>query len=125
MSDPVRKVSAGDLRAAEGTPGMTRRVAFDADGHWFGHVEADAETMSGWHHHGDNVTLGYVVRGTITLEFGPEGRDHVEVREGEYFEVPKHLVHREGNLSTETGEVVLARIGHGPVVFPADGPDSA
>ena len=83
------------MRDEEGTPGLTRRVAFEPDGHWFGHVEASPETMSGWHHHGDDVTPGYVLRGKVTLEFGPGGRDHVGVDEGEYFEVPKYLVHRE------------------------------
>ena len=102
------------MRDEEGTPGLTRRVAFEADGHWFEHVEASPETMSGWHHHGDDVTLGYVLRGKVTLEFGPGGRDDVGVDEGEYFEVPKYLVHRaEGNMSTETGEIILGRVGEG------------
>jgi mannose-6-phosphate isomerase-like protein (cupin superfamily) len=73
------------LREAEGTPGLRRRVAFEADGHWFGHVEAAPETMSGWCHHGDNVTMGYVLQGKVTLEFGPDGSEQVEVNEGEYF----------------------------------------
>ena len=60
----------------------------------------------------------------MTLEFGAGGRDHVEVNAGEYFEVPKHLVHREGN-STQTAEIILGRVGEGPVVFPVDGPDPA
>ncbi len=42
--------------------------------------------MSGWHHHGDNVTMGYVLQGEVTLEFGPDGSEQVEVNEGEYFE---------------------------------------
>lgn len=79
--------------------------------------------MSGWHHHGDNVTLGYVLEGTISLEFGPGGAERVEVRAGEYFEVPAHLVHREGNTAAEPGEVILGRVGQGPVVFPVDGPE--
>lgn len=103
MSEAVHKLGDDQLRDAEGTPGLTRRVAFEADGHWFGRVEASPETMSGWHHHGDNVTLGYVLKGTLTFEFGPGGRHHVEVDEGEYFEVPRYLVHREGNMSTQTG----------------------
>ena len=125
MTEAVHKLQDDQLRDAEGTPGLTRRVASEADGHWFGHVEASPQTMSGWHHHGDNVTLGYVLKGKVTLEFGPGGRDHVEVEEGEYFEVPKYLVHREGNMSTDSGEVILGRVGEGPVVFPVDGPDSA
>lgn len=123
MGEPVRKLGDDQLQEAQGTPGLRRRVAFDADGHWFGHVEASPQTMSGWHHHGDNVTLGYVLKGKVTLEFGPGGREQVEVSEGEYFEVPKHLVHREGNMSTEAGEIILGRFGKGPVVFPVDAPD--
>lgn len=125
MREPVRKLRDDQLREAEGTPGLNRRVAFEAQGHWFGHVEAEPETMSGWHHHGDNVTIGYVLRGKITFEFGPRGQQQIEVDEGEYFEVPKHLVHREGNMSTETGEIILGRVGEGPVVLPVDGPDPA
>lgn len=79
--------------------------------------------MSGWHHHGDNVTLGYVLKGELTLEYGLGGRDRVVVNEGEYFQVPKHSVHREGNMTSDTGEAILVRIGEGPVVFPVDGPD--
>ena len=123
MEEPVRKVRDDQLRDAQSTPGLTRRVAFEADGHWFGHVKASPETMSGWHHHGDNLTIGYVLKGKVTFEFGPGGREHIEVNEGEYFEVPKHLVHREGNLSTEEGEIILGRVGEGPVLFPMDAPD--
>jgi uncharacterized RmlC-like cupin family protein len=125
MTEPVTTVGDGELRPAEGTPGLRRRVAFDEDGHWFGHVEAAPETMSGWHHHGDNVTLGYVIEGHVTLEFGAGGNERVEVGPGEYFRVPKNVVHREGNMATRPGEVVLVRCGEGPVVFPVDGPDPA
>ena len=125
MRESVRKLREEHLREAEGTPGLKRRVAFEAHGHWFGHIEAEPETMSGWHHHGDNVTMGYVLKGKITLEFGAGGQEQVVVNEGEYFEVPKQLVHREGNMSTETGEIILGRVGEAPVVFPVDGPDPA
>ena len=37
--------------------------------------------------------------------------------------VPKHTVHREGNMGSSAAEVVLVRIGTEPVVFPADGPE--
>lgn len=123
MSEPVRKLTDDDLEDAQGTPGLARRVAFHDDGHWFGHVEASPETMSGWHHHGDNVTIGYVLEGSVTLEFGPGGRDRVEVHEGEYFRVPKHAIHREGNTSSSPAEAVIVRVGEEPVVFPADGPE--
>lgn len=125
MREAVHKLRDDQLSEAVGTPGLMRRVAFEADGHWFGHVEASPETMSGWHHHGDKRHPRVRPQGKVTLEFGPGGRDHVEVDEGEYFEVPKYLVHREGNMSTETGEIILGRVGEGPVVFPVDSPDPA
>ena len=124
MSEPVRRLTDDDLREAQGTPGLARRTAFEGEGHWFGHVQATPSAMSGWHHHGDNVTMGYVLKGSLTLEFGPNGSQKVEVGEGEYFEVPRNTIHREGNASTEFGEVVIARVGEGPLVFPVDGPEA-
>ena len=123
MGEPVRRLRDDELREAQGTPGLRRRVAFEADGHWFGHVDASPETMSGWHHHGDNVTIGYVLKGHVTLEFCPGGRDRIEVGEGEYFRVPNRVVHREGNMGSSAAEVVLVRVGKDAVVFPADGPE--
>ena len=124
MREAVRKLRADQLPEAEGTPGLNRRVAFEAHGHWFGHVEAEPETMSGWHHHGDNVTIGYVLKGKISLEFGRRGAGRGQ-RGRVLQKVPRRLVHREGNMSTETGEIILARVGEGPVVFPVEGPDPA
>ena len=123
MTEPVRKVTDAELREAQGTPGLTRRTAFEEDGHWFGHVDAEPQAMSGWHHHGENVTMGYVLRGTITLEFGPGGSQKVEVGEGEYFEVPRNTVHREGNSAPDGAAVILTRVGEGQLVFPVDGPE--
>jgi len=125
VTEPVRKMTDAELLEAQGTPGLSRRTAFEDDGHWFGHVAADPQTMSGWHHHGDNVTMGYVLDGTVTLEFGPGGADSVQVSAGEYFEVPKNTVHREGNSTPDGATVVLARVGQGQLVFPVDGPDPA
>lgn len=116
-------VGDSDLREATGTPGLHRRVAAEDDGYWFGHVTADAGALSGWHHHGETVTIGYVLKGRVRFEFGPGGHQGIEAGEGEYFVVPARLVHREGNLTGEEGEVVLVRVGEGPPVFPVDGPD--
>lgn len=125
MSDEIRVVARDELAEALGTPGLRRQVAFEDDEqYWFGHVEAAPDTMSGWHHHGDNVTLGYVLRGRARLEYGPGGTSSVEIGEGDYFLVPPRMIHREGNPTGESGELVLVRIGQGPRVFPADGPEA-
>lgn len=125
MKDGIHVVHDDELETAASTPGLHRRMAFQRDGYWFGHVVAEPETMSGWHHHGDTVTMGYVLKGEARLEFGPGGEQQVIVRAGDYFTVPPHTVHREGNASSEPGEIVLVRVGQGPPVFPLDGPDPA
>lgn len=119
----VDKRTDADLQAAQGTAGIQRRVAFEDHDHWFGQATAEPNTLSGWHHHGDNVTLGFVLSGEIVLESGPGGQDRCVVGAGEWFRVPKHAIHREGNAADLPSEVVIVRIGDGPVVFPADGPE--
>lgn len=123
MTDPVRRVGPEDLEAATPTPGLARWVADESDTHWMGHVRTEPNTMSGWHHHGEHTTLGYILNGVARLEFGPGGTESVNVGKGDYFVVPPGTIHREGNPTDEHGEAVIVRYGQGPPVFPADGPD--
>lgn len=125
MADRVRKITDDELEDAIGTPGIVRRVADEASGHWFGHVTAAANTMSGWHHHGENTTLGLVLKGDLRIEFGPGGAETVDLSAGDYFVVPPGAVHREGNSTDQPGEAVIIRVGEGPPVFAADGPEPA
>lgn len=83
--------------------GLTRRVAFEGDDHWFGHVEADPDTMSGWHHDGDTITLGYVLAGQITIEHGPGGSRSMRVGPGGFFTVPAGTIHRGGKCRGRGG----------------------
>lgn len=123
MSDPVKRIGPDELGEALPTPGIIRHVADETETHWVGQVETEPNTMSGWHHHGEHTTLGYILSGTARLEFGPGGGDAVEVSAGDYFVVPPMTIHREGNPTDTPGEAVIARYGEGPPVFPADGPD--
>lgn len=123
MDAGVRVLGDPDLREATGTPGIHRRVAAEDDGYWFGHVTTDPDALSGWHHHGEMVTVGYVIEGRTRFEFGPGGQHSVEAGPGDYFVVPPGFVHREGNLTDEPGEIVLVRVGEGSPVFPVDGPE--
>lgn len=125
MDDAITILTDGQLQEAKGTPGLHRRVAFEGDDHWFGHIRSDPEAFSGWHHHGATETVGYVIEGQVRFEFGPGGSQHVEVGPGEYFRVPPGLVHREGNPTATPGQVVLVRVGQGPPVVAVDGPDPA
>lgn len=125
MSDEIRVLAEEELGEAVGTPGLRRRVAVEDDDYWFGHVEAAPETFSGWHHHGDNVTLAYVLRGTVRFEYGPGGTRVAEAHEGQYLRVPAGLVHREGNLEEQAAEIIIVRVGEGPPVINVDGPEPA
>lgn len=125
MSAPIIRVGSEELSEAQSTPGIVRYVAVESDTHWAGRAETAPNTMSGWHHHGGHTTVGYMLSGTARFEFGPGGRDAVEVSAGDFFVVPSWTVHREGNPTDRPGEVVIVRYGEGPPVFPAEGPSPA
>lgn len=125
MSSEVQRKRRDELLEAQGTPGLDRFTAFEGSDHWSGYVEAAANAMSGWHHHGDNTTVGYVVKGKVHIEYGPDGSLRQEIGEGEFFTVPPHTIHREGNLADQAAEAVIVRFGEGAPVFPADGPEPA
>lgn len=112
------------LEEAVGTPGISRRVAFEEDDeYWFGHVETEAGMASGWHHHGEMTTFGHVLGGELWVEFGPGGKQRIDIKPGEYFRIPAGVVHREGTSADGPGSAVLGRVGGGQPVFPVEGPD--
>ncbi len=41
---------------------------------------------------------------------------------GDFVFVPKGAIHREGNPTGTDGDVIVVRVGHGPVVINVDGP---
>lgn len=123
MSEAVRRIGPDDLQPATPTPGLARNVADESDTHWVGHVTAEPDTMSGWHHHGAHTTIGYVVDGTVRLEFGPSGKEDVTITSGDYFVVPPGTIHREGNPTDREAHALVFRYGDGPPVYPAAGPE--
>ena len=125
MPEEFRVLSDENLHelAGQATPGVTRRIAFESDGYWFGCAEIAPHLMSGWHHHDRNVTVGYVLEGAFHLEHGPGGREHADVKAGEYFLMPPWVIHREGRATNEPCRMIFTRIGGGPPVVPVDGPE--
>ena len=81
--------------------------------------------MSGWHHHGDHETSIYLVAGAMTIEFGPGGRESVELAPGDFCYVPPGKVHRESNPGTEESHAVVVRAGSGPPTTNVDGPEGS
>ena len=124
MSGSVHVVPNAKLEAGPPTPGMVRSSAFVAENTWAGEARTSTGVVSGWHHHGAHSTYGYVVSGKIRFEFGRGGGESVEAGPGDFFEVPPHTVHREGNPGPQEQVVVVVRVGTGPTVINVEGPDS-
>jgi uncharacterized RmlC-like cupin family protein len=125
MTASIRVLAPADLAAGAPTAGMVRNSAFEAAELWFGEVRTEPGVRSGWHHHGERTTYGYVVAGRLRFEFGPGGGQSVEAGPGDFFVVPPQTVHRESNPSTQEQVLVGARVGTGPSVVNVDGPDPA
>ena len=72
--------------------------------------------MSAWHHHGERHPYGFLISGRMRLEFGPNGRDAVELSPGD-FSIPPGLIHRDVNVSKKR-KALLANVllGGGPAV---------
>ena len=110
---------------AEQTTNLQRGQAFAHDGVWAGFAVFPGGASTGWHHHGDYATYGYITSGAMTVEFGPGGRELVEIGEGDFIYIPGHLVHRE-SVAPDGGAGVAVRVGGaGATVFNVEGPDPA
>jgi uncharacterized RmlC-like cupin family protein len=110
------------------TPGMELRHLFDPDGRWVGWtgwIRNDAGDVSRWHHHVANDTYVYVIRGSVTIEFGPGGAERVEARAGDFFLVPSHTIHRETTSPNADLEAFVLRVGGEPEHLDVDGPEMA
>lgn len=109
--------------SAEQTSGLQRGQAFAHDGVWAGFSAFPGGATTGWHHHGDYATYGYITDGSMTVEYGPDGADVVHVAAGDFVYIPAHFVHRE-SVPDEGGSGVVVRVGGvGPTVFNVDSPD--
>jgi uncharacterized RmlC-like cupin family protein len=121
VSEPIRVIRIGDLVAADPTPGMLRKRAFELPMLWAGQVETAPGAVSGWHHHDRNETSLYVVSGLLRLEFeGGEG--YLDAGPGDFIHEPAFTVHRESNPTGEPSVAVIARAGGGIPTVNVDPP---
>lgn len=109
--------------ATEQSGGMQRGQAFAHDGVWCGYADFPGHANTGWHHHGDYATYGYITEGEMTVEFGPGGRESVVARAGDSVYIPGNLVHREIVAPQGGAGFVVRTGGDGPTVHNVDGPD--
>ena len=107
-------------------PGMEMRHHHDPDGRWIGWsgwIQNDAGDVSGWHHHAANDTYVYVIRGSITVEFGLDATNRIEAHAGDFFIVPAETIHRETTAGDGDLEAFVIRMGREPEYVDVDGPD--
>ena len=118
----VRIIRADELRENVPTPGMERREATAGTARIIA-VRTRPGLVSGWHHHADHTTYGYVIAGRLRLESGSGGATAVDAGPGDFFIVPPRTVHRESNPGNEEQVLVGFRVGDGETVVNVDGPD--
>src|SRR5262249_49554328 len=102
---------------ASATPGLEVRHRLDPDGRWVGWtgwITNEAGDVSGWHHHGANDTYVYVIRGSVTIEFGPGGAERIGARAGDFFFVPANAIHREVTGPDTDLDAFIVRVGGEP-----------
>ena len=105
--------------------GTERRQLFEREGRWADWIRNDAGDVSGWHHHAANETYVYVVRGSVTIDFGPGGAESVVASAGDFFIVPSQTIHRERTGQAADLEAFVIRVGGAPEHVNADGPAAA
>jgi quercetin dioxygenase-like cupin family protein len=110
----MQLITGDRLGEGHATPGMTRKEAFAGEGVWTGTVVLPAGTASAWHHHGEHRNYLYIVRGLARFE--NDAGEQLDARTGDFIFIGPHEVHREVNPGVEESEVVLFRLGEGPVV---------
>jgi len=107
-------------------PGPERRDFTDPDGRWVGWagwIRNEAGDASGWHHHGANDTYVYVIRGSMTTDFGPDGAESIEARAGDFFIVPPQTIHRETTGQDSDVEAFIVRVGGEPEHVKVESPN--
>ncbi len=118
-------VRHADRRPASGLPaGSIGEEAFADPGAWVGFIKLPAGAASGWHHHGEWDSYACVQRGLLRWEYGPAGREALEIGPGDTGRMPAGVVHRDVSAGEEGLEMTLFRAGDGPLSIDVDGPDS-
>lgn len=85
---------------------------------------AEPHTSSSVHHHGDQETVIYVLRGNGQVRWGRYGESSEIVRPGDFVFIPAGLHHQELNPSSEVVIWVVIRSGALPVVVNLPGFES-
>ncbi len=118
-------VRSSKLKIGYSTPGIVREKAFESTRRYtiVSRTRVTVGTMSDWHHHGTRHLYGFIETGRMRLEYGVKGNRSVEVRQGDFFHIPPHLVHRDVNPDKKKELVVVnVLVGRGKPVINVKGP---
>jgi uncharacterized RmlC-like cupin family protein len=86
-------------------------------GLWMGTAVNDPGQSSGAHHHGENESGIYILRGRVRFRWGPNLEHVADTGPGDFIFVPPYEVHLEENLDPENeAELLLARNSQEQVV---------
>ena len=119
----VRVVRGSEIHAGPATEGLDRYLAEVDELVTVGGARSAPHTMSGWHHHGDHTTCVYVVQGQVRIEWGPGGREGVDLSSGDFYVISPNTIHREGNPGSEEDEYLGFWVGSGTIAVNVEGPE--
>jgi uncharacterized RmlC-like cupin family protein len=113
------------------TPGMKREAGISdrltgSNGLWMGTAVNEPGQSSGAHHHGQNESGIYILRGRVRFRWGPKLEHVIETEPGDFVFVPPYEVHLEENMDGEAeAELLLARNSQEQIVVNVPDPRSA
>jgi uncharacterized RmlC-like cupin family protein len=108
------QVRVGRARGAgDETGSISRRPAIDEAQLWAGLSTVPAGSSTGWHHHGSNTTVFYMLSGSLTVEYGDDKVQTATAEAGAFVVVPALVVHREIVSDDQPVEAVVIRYGDG------------
>ena len=120
----IEVARSGALKAGDSTQGIVRERAFEDEDVVVSQSRVAPRVVSGWHHHGARRLYGYVVSGRLRLEYGPEGTEAVEATAGDFFRIPRNVVHRDVNPDEgQEALIVNILVGGGPSVVNVSSPN--
>jgi len=120
----IEVVRGNELKAGSSTPGITREKAFEEGFLLVSRSRIAGRTVSDWHHHGRRRLFGVLLAGRLRLEYGPHGKEAVDLEPGDFFRIPVCLVHRDVNPDAMREAIVAAFLeGEGAPTVNVAGPD--
>jgi uncharacterized RmlC-like cupin family protein len=119
----VDRVRIEKVKTSGQTEGsILRLAAIDEPTLWAGISTVPANTSTGWHHHGTNTTVFYMLSGQLTVEHGEDPVESATAVEGDFVVVPAGVIHREVVDPEDDVRAVVLRFGDGtgPLVIEVD-----